>query len=244
MSNRRVVWLTADDPPAAFPPVEDALREPDGLLAAGGDLTAERLLAAYRMGIFPWYDEGQPLLWWSPDPRCVFLKGDFRLSRRLHKVLKRSSVELRFNTAFADVIRACAGPRQHEQGTWITNDMILAYERLHDDGWAHSIEVWRDDRMIGGLYGLIIGRTLFGESMFSEESNASKIALLALNRMLHAGTLGMIDCQVQSSHLLSLGASVIPRSRFTKLLDSLCEPAKPFKSWPGDPIKVPELLQP
>lgn len=244
MSDGRVIWLTADDPPAAFPPVENALREPDGLLAAGGDLTAERLLAAYRMGIFPWYDEGQPLLWWSPDPRCVFLKGDFRLSRRLHKSLKRSSIELRFNTAFADVIRACAGPRRHEQGTWITNDMIIAYERLHDAGWAHSIEVWRDERMIGGLYGLIIGRTLFGESMFSDESDASKIALLALNRMLHAGTLGMIDCQVQSSHLLSLGASVIPRSRFTKLLDSHCEPAKPFKSWPGDPIKVPELLQP
>ena len=244
MSNGRVVWLTADDPPATFPPVENALSEPDGLLAAGGDLAAERLLAAYRMGIFPWYDEGQPLLWWSPDPRCVFLKGDFHVSRRLQKELRRSSIELRFNTAFADVIRACAGPRQHEQGTWITNDMIIAYERLHDDGWAHSIEVWQDDRMIGGLYGLIIGRTMFGESMFSEESNASKIALLALDRMLHAGTLGMVDCQVQSSHLLSLGASVIPRSQFTRLLDSLCEPANPFAIWPVDPIKVPELLQP
>lgn len=242
MSNNRVVWLTADDPPTAFPPVETALREPDGLLAAGGDLSVERLLAAYRKGVFPWYDEGQPLLWWSPDPRCVFEKGDFHLSRRLYKELKQSSIELRFNTVFGDVLRACAGPRRYEQGTWITTDMISAYERLHNEGWAHSIEVWRDDRLIGGLYGLIIGKAMFGESMFSKESNASKVALLALDRMLHAGTLGLLDCQVQSSHLLSLGASVIPRSRFTELLDSLCEPAQAFESWPNDPIKMTELL--
>src|SRR5210317_1896974 len=124
MSNNRVIWLAEDDPPQLFPPVDNALREPDGLLAAGGDLSPERLLAAYRRGIFPWYDDGQPFLWWSPDPRCVFLKGDLHVSRRLRRELRQSTAEVRFNTAFADVIRRCAGPRRHEQGTWITNDMI------------------------------------------------------------------------------------------------------------------------
>ena len=243
MSNQRVVWLTADDPPGVFPPVEDALREPDGLLAAGGDLATERLLAAYRNGIFPWYDEGQPLLWWSPDPRCVFLKNDFHLSRKLQKQLRRSTAEVRFNTAFSDVIGACAGPRQHQQGTWITDDMITAYQQLHDSGWAHSIEIWQNNQLIGGLYGLIIGKVVFGESMFSEQSNASKIALLVLDRLLDEGTVGLVDCQVQSSHLLSLGASVISRGQFTAMLDALCEPVEPFKNWPDRPIQVPELLQ-
>jgi len=242
MSNQRVAWLTADDPPNAFPPVESALREPDGLLAAGGDLSPERLLAAYRAGIFPWYDEGQPLLWWSPDPRCVFLKDDLHLSRRLQRQLRRSTAEVRFNTAFNEVISACAGPRRYQQGTWITDDMIIAYQQLHDSGWAHSIEIWQDDRLIGGLYGLIIGRAVFGESMFSRQSNASKIALLVLDRLLDTGEIGIIDCQVQSGHLLSLGASIIPRSEFSGLLDTLCEPPKPFKGWPGGRVPVPELL--
>jgi len=243
MSNNRVVWLTADDPPQAFPPVETALREPDGLLAAGGDLSPERLLAAYQRGIFPWYDEGQPLLWWSPDPRCVFRKGDLHVSRRMRRELRRSTAEVRFNTAFADVIRACAAPRRYEQGTWITDDMIDAYERLHRAGWAHSIEVWQDDALIGGLYGLIIGRAVFGESMFSLRSNASKIALLVLDRMLSDGTFGLIDCQVQSSHLLSLGASAIPRSSFVEMLGKLCETPSAFKNWPKGPIDVSELVQ-
>lgn len=242
MSNQRVVWLSADDPPNAFPAVEDALCEPDGLLAAGGDLSVKRLLAAYRRGIFPWYDEGQPLLWWSPDPRCVFLKGDFHLSRRLQKELRRSSVEVRFNTTFAEVVRACAGPRLYQEGTWITGDMMTAYQQLHESGWAHSIEVWQDDELIGGLYGLAIGKAMFGESMFSRESNASKIALLLLDRMLDAGTFGMVDCQVQSNHLLSLGASVIPRSEFTHRLDVLCETIEPFQDWPDRPISGPALL--
>jgi len=242
MSNTRVVWLTAGDAPEAFPPVDAALREPDGLLAAGGDLAPERLLAAYRRGIFPWYDEGQPLLWWSPDPRCVFQPGDLHVSRRLRRELSRSTAELRFNTAFADVIQACAGPRRYQQGTWITDDMISAYRDLHRAGWAHSIEVWEDDILIGGLYGLVIGRALFGESMFSKRSNASKIALLMLNRMLNDGTLGIVDCQVQSSHLLSLGASVIPRAQFVEMLDELCDPPEAFENWPIVPISASELL--
>jgi len=242
MSNTRVAWLTASDPPDAFPPVENASREPDGLLAAGGDLRAERLLAAYRRGIFPWYDDGQPILWWSPDPRCVFEKGDLHTSRRLRRELRQSSAEVRFNSAFADVIRACAGPRRYEQGTWITNDMVTAYEGLHRDGWAHSIEIWQDNTLIGGLYGLIIGRALFGESMFSTRSNASKIALMTLDRMLTNDSLRIIDCQLQSSHLLSMGASVIPRADFVSKLDVLCEPPSRFENWPDGPISAPELL--
>jgi leucyl/phenylalanyl-tRNA---protein transferase len=242
LSNQRIAWLAADDPPAAFPPVDTALREPDGLLAAGGDLSPERLLAAYRSGIFPWYDDGQPLLWWSPDPRCVFLKDDFHLSRRLRRQLRQSPAEIRFNTAFDEVIRACAGPRRHQPGTWITDDMILAYRQLHANGWAHSIEVWQDKRLVGGLYCLIIGKAAFGESMFSKQANASKIALLVLDRLLDEDEIGVIDCQVQSRHLLSLGASIVPRNQFTGLLDTLCEPVEPFKNWPETPIKLRKLL--
>lgn len=243
MSNRRLVWLAEDDPPDAFPPVETAMREPNGLLAAGGDLGSRRLLAAYRRGIFPWYEEGQPLLWWSPDPRCVFLPGDFRLASRLRRDLKRSTAEVRFNTAFDDVIRACAGPRRYQRGTWITRDMRAAYNDLHAAGWAHSIEIWQNEQLVGGLYGLIMGRAMFGESMFSTVSNASKIALLLLSRMLDTGTLGILDCQVQSSHLVSLGASLLRRADFAQRLDELCEPGKPFENWPNAPISVAKLMQ-
>ncbi len=242
MSNRRVVWLSEDDLPEAFPPVENALREPDGLLAAGGDLTVERLLAAYRRGIFPWYEEGQPLLWWSPDPRCVFLPGDFRLARRLRRELQRSSAEIRINTVFDEVVRACAGPRRYHAGTWITRDMMQAYTALHEAGWAHSVEIWEDGSLIGGLYGLAIGRAMFGESMFSRKSNASKVALLLLDNMLAGGIFGILDCQVRSSHLVSLGASLMPREDFTQALDDLCEPMKPFRDWPDAPVPVAHLV--
>lgn len=243
MSNNRVVWLSPTDPQDAFPPVEAALREPDGLLAAGGDLSTERLLCAYRSGIFPWSDEGQPILWWSPDPRCVFGKGDFHLSRSLGRHLRQSTAEVRFNTSFSAVIRACAAPRISEQDTWITTDMIAAYERLHREGWAHSVEIWRDGSLVGGLYGLAIGRAFFGESMYSAESNASKIALLTLSRMIDADTFGIFDCQVPSSHLLSLGAKLIPRDEFIGILKPLCDPLKRFENWPSAPILVDELSQ-
>ena len=242
MSGGRVVWLTATDTPESFPPVENALREPDGLLAAGGDLSTPRILAAYRQGIFPWYDNGQPLLWWSPDPRCVFRPGDLHISRRLHRDLRRSAWEIRMNTAFGDVIRACAGPRRHEQGTWITQDMQTAYARLHSEGWAHSIEVWQDNELVGGLYGLAIGRALFGESMFSRQSNASKMALLFVDRLLSAGTLGILDCQVQSSHLLTMGAVTMPRAEFVGRLGDLCSPPDPFLDWPAMPLRASDLL--
>jgi len=243
VSNNRVIWLTEEDPPDAFPPVANALREPDGLLAAGGDLSVERLLAAYRQGIFPWFSEGQPLLWWSPDPRCVFRKGDFHLSRRLRRELQKSTVEVRFNTAFADVVVACAAPRRYEESTWITGDMVTAYNALHRSGWAHSVEIWQEGRLVGGLYGIIIGRVLFGESMFSGQTNASKIALLLLDRMLQSGTLALIDCQVQSRHLLSLGASVVPRAHFVASLNELCEPPTAFEKWPERPIKASQLVR-
>lgn len=241
MSSGRVAWLAADDSPDAFPPVSSALSEPDGLLAAGGDLSTPRLLAAYRQGIFPWYDEGQPLLWWSPDPRCVFERGDLHLSRRLRKEIRRSTLDIRFNTAFAEVIEACAGPRRHQTGTWITRDMLAAYDRLNREGWAHSVEVWRDDDLVGGLYGLAIGRAFFGESMFSRESNASKMALLTVDRLLDDGRLGILDCQVRSSHLVSLGASTMPRSTFVTRLEDLCEPPDAFHGWPDTPLRVADL---
>lgn len=238
----RITWLGPDDPADAFPPVEAALNEPDGLLAAGGDLSSERLLYAYRNGIFPWYDDGQPLLWWSPDPRCVLRPGEFHLSRRSRRYVRRSADVLRYNTAFGDVIRACAGPRRSQQGTWITSDMIRAYEQLHAEGWAHSVEVWRDDRLVGGLYGIVIGRVFFGESMWSAEPNTSKSALLSIARSMDNGDIGLLDCQVLSSHLVGLGAAVIPRSEFLRIMKPLCGPLQPFTKWPSDPIPVAELL--
>lgn len=243
MSPNRIAWLSPSDSPDTFPDVRQALTEPDGLLAAGGDLSQARLLAAYRQGIFPWYDEGQPILWWCPDPRCVLRPSDLHLSRRLRQQIRGSSAQLRFNCAFADVIRACAGERKSQQGTWITADMIAAFEQLHADGWAHSVEVWEGDVLTGGLYGICIGRVFFGESMFSGQANTSKIALLGLtNQMLSSG-LELIDCQVISQHLTTLGASVIPRLEFTQILDSACEPPAAQRIWPDRPIPVPELLR-
>ncbi len=242
MSNSRVHWLSPTDRPDAFPPVDSALREPDGLLAAGGDLSSERILYAYQHGIFPWYEDGQPLLWWSPDPRCVFLPGDLRLSRRMQRRVASSSFEIRANHAFADVIRACAAPRRYQDGTWITNDMITAYERLHAEGWAHSIEVWDAEKLVGGLYGLAIGHAFFGESMWSGETDASKFALLYLEQAMQRGSLRLLDCQVISQHLLSLGARTLPRTEFMQIAASATTPAGQVGKWPGSPVPVRELL--
>lgn len=242
MSSEHLFWLGADDPPEKFPPVSAALDEPEGLLAAGGDLSAERLLYAYRKGIFPWSDEGQPLLWWSPNPRCVFLPGDFHCSRRTQRELRQSTAEIRINTAFAEVMQACAGPRRSQQGTWITPDMMHAYEHLRELGWAHSIEVWQSGKLSGGLYGLAIGTAFFGESMFSATSNASKFALLFLSQLLDSGALELLDCQLVSSHLMSLGARSIARSEFTKRLDTASNPATRFANWPNHPLPCSQLL--
>ena len=218
MKPGRIEWLSPADPPEAFPDVSRALTEPDGLLAAGGDLSPERLLAAYARGIFPWFAEGQPILWWSPDPRCVLWPERLHVSRRLRRQLRTSRAELRFNTAFGDVIRACAGKRRSEQGTWITDEMVAAYEHLHREGWAHSVEIWDDSALVGGLYGVALGRVFFGESMFSRESDASKVALVALVDILRRGGFRLIDCQVESDHLNAMGACAIPRLDFEQLL--------------------------
>ncbi len=241
MITDRVVWLSPDDPPDAFPHIHDAMQEPNGLLAAGGDLSIERLLCAYRKGAFPWFDEGQPILWWSPDPRCILRPGDFHTSTRLRRTVRSSSAMITVNQSFAELIRACAAPRLSEQGTWITSGMIEAYEALHAEGWAHSIEVREDGELCGGLYGLAIGKMFFGESMFSRKSNASKLAMLALCEMLAASGFEMIDCQVESRHLTTLGATAIPRAEFSAHLSTACPSLIRFGDWPASPIPVRDL---
>ena len=221
-----------------FPPVESALREPDGLLAAGGDLSPERLLHAYRHGIFPWYADDEPILWWSPDPRTVFATDRVHVSSRLRRWLRQCGWTIHADGAFADVVRACAAPRQHQPTTWITAEMFDAYCRLHELGWAHSIEV-RDeaDRCIGGIYGVAIGRMFFGESMFSAETNGSKVALIGLCRVLCEWGFALLDAQVASPHLATLGAIQMPRSEFVAHVAKAC--AEPFPTgswrerWPG-----------
>ncbi|MEM6640311.1 MAG: leucyl/phenylalanyl-tRNA--protein transferase [Pseudomonadota bacterium] len=219
---RGPIILAPDDPPDAFPEPGHAMREPDGLLAVGGDLSSERLLAAYRRGIFPWFSDGEPILWWSPDPRCVFRPGQVRVARRLRRTLRSSPVRVRINTAFDDVITGCAGPRSYTEETWITSEMKRAYCRLHTSGVAHSIEAWDGERLVGGLYGLAIGGVFFGESMFSATRDASKIILVHLSRWLEKQKFGLIDCQVASAHLISMGAILMPRSDFVEELGPLC----------------------
>jgi len=243
VSPTRIAWLSPSDPPDAFPDTVDALTEPDGLLAAGGDLSSERLLAAYSSGIFPWYDDGQPVLWWSPDPRCVLQPADLHISRRLRQQMRKSRAELRFNHAFADVIRACAGERRSQQGTWITDDMIAAYAQLHTEGWAHSVEVWEENVLTGGLYGLCIGRVFFGESMFSASPNTSKMAMLGLAQHMQSSDLELVDCQVVSQHLVTMGARAIPRGDFTRILKQACDPPTRHDEWPTSPIRIAELLR-
>lgn len=242
MSPNRISWLSPTDPPGDFPNVAGALAEPDGLLAAGGDLSSARLLAAYRSGIFPWYDDGQPILWWSPDPRCVLRPEELHISRRLQQQIRNSPAELRVNHAFGAVIRACAGERKSQQGTWITAAMIAAYEKLHTEGWAHSIEVWQENELIGGLYGICIGHVFFGESMFSAMPNTSKIAMLGLAKHMRRCGIELIDCQVESQHLATLGARLIPRNEFTQILEKACDPPTQHQNWSQKPIPIVELL--
>lgn len=217
------------------------MTEPNGLLAAGGDLSTERLLAAYARGIFPWYDEGQPILWWSPAPRCVLRPDSLHVSRRLRQYAKRAAATVTFNRAFEATIDACAEERPSQLGTWITPDMRAAYMRLHDVGWAHSIEAWVGDQHIGGLYGVAIGKVFFGESMFSAADNGSKFAMMALCQTLVDKGFSLLDCQVVSQHLLSLGAEHLPRGEFVDILERDCFPHAPFKDWPSDPISLASL---
>ncbi len=216
---------------APFPPVARALKEPNGLLAMGGDLTPARLLDAYRHGIFPWFNEDDPILWWSPDPRMVLFPQEFKVSRSLRKTLRAGKYEVRTDTAFERVMQACAAPRQGQHGTWIHPEMIAAYTELHKMGYAHSVEVWIGGELAGGLYGLAIGRMFFGESMFSRRSDASKIALAHLCTQLARWNFGMIDCQMNTRHLASLGAREIPRKEFVARLQELVHYANRESPW-------------
>ena len=210
------VFLLGQDP-EAFPPPERADRS--GLLAVGGDLTPARLLAGYRRGIFPWYSEGQPILWHSPDPRFVLLPGRLHVPRSLEKVLRRDTYDIRADTAFSEVLQACAkSPRPGQDGTWITVEMNNAYIALHRLGHAHSVEAWKDGTLVGGLYGVALGRVFFGESMFTRSADASKAAFVTIARALFDAGCLLIDCQVETEHLARFGAMDVPRRRFLQLL--------------------------
>lgn len=211
-------WIDAGAPPDAFPPVEAALDDPPGLLAAGGDLSTSRLLAAYARGIFPWYQQGEPLLWWSPDPREVLFPDRFHHSRSLHKRLRRGELRVTQDLAFTHVVAGCASTGERANGTWITADMQAAYLRLHRCGHAHSVEVWQDDALVGGLYGVRSGHVFCGESMFSRVSDASKAALSWLTAQCAQQGIVLIDCQMPTAHLRSLGSCALPRRRYLELL--------------------------
>jgi len=204
-----------------FPPVETALADPNGLLAMGGDLSLARLLDAYRHGIFPWFNAGEPILWWCPDPRMVLAPDEVRITRSLAKRLRHGDFELRVDTAFVDVMRGCAAPRGDDGGTWISPVMVAAYSRLFEAGYAHSVETWRDGQLVGGLYGVAIGRMFYGESMFSRETDASKVALVRLAQQLQRWEFGLIDCQMETPHLARMGGRTMPRAAFTARLTEL-----------------------
>lgn len=227
----QLTLLDSDQPEQAFPPLHKALKEPNGLLAFGGCLSPKRIVNAYRHGAFPWFNPGEPILWWSPDPRLVLFPEHLQVSRSLAKTLRKGRFEIRYDTAFKEVIAACAAPRSDSGGTWITDDMRRAYQTLHHLGIAHSCEAWRDGKLAGGLYGLAIGQVFFGESMFHRETDASKVAFVHLVGSLSDWGYRLIDCQVRSEHLLSLGAEEIPRQRFADLLERLCTQAPAAEAW-------------
>lgn len=214
-----------------FPDVGEALIEPNGLLAVGGCLSPQRLESAYRRGIFPWYGEGEPILWWSPDPRLILYPEALKVSRSLSKTLRRGEFNFSFDTRFAEVVEACAEPRAYATGTWIMPEMKRAYLQFHRLGFAHSFEAWRGGRLVGGLYGVAIGRAFFGESMFHRVSDASKAAFAFAVECLKQWGYRLIDCQVYTDHLASLGATEIPRAEFVRLLDDYCCQPAALSAW-------------
>jgi leucyl/phenylalanyl-tRNA--protein transferase len=224
-----IPFLGPADP---FPPVEHALADPDGLLAAGGTLTLKRLVEAYRHGIFPWFNEGDPVLWWSPDPRTVLVPSRVHVSHSLRKRLKKDAFLLTIDQAFARVLDGCAAPRAQEAGTWLTPQMRRAYSALHNAGLAHSVEVWMDGELVGGIYGVAMGRMFFGESMFTRRTDASKIAMVRLSAQLDRWRFPLIDCQLATDHLHSLGAESMPRRQFVRAVERLVK--EPAPKWEMD----------
>ncbi|MEA3274707.1 MAG: leucyl/phenylalanyl-tRNA--protein transferase [Pseudomonadota bacterium] len=228
------------DPDAPFPDVGMAEREPDGLLAVGGDLSVTRLVNAYRRGIFPWFSHGDPILWWSPDPRTALVPSNIKVARSLRKTLRKRQFGVTMDRDFDAVIAACAQPRAGGDGTWLIPEMIAAYQRLHRQGIAHSVEVWSEGKLAGGLYGIALGRVFFGESMFTRMNDASKVALVHLCRSLDSWGFGLIDCQVLTGHLIRMGAKEIPRAHFVRLLDRWCPLAGREESWDDGETAYPE----
>ncbi|GGK81678.1 leucyl/phenylalanyl-tRNA--protein transferase [Amphritea balenae] len=226
-----IPWL--DPHSTEFPPISEAVDDPNGLLAAGGDLSPARLITAYSRGIFPWFNPGEPILWWSPDPRCTLKPEKIHISRSLRKAIRKTTFDITFDRAFDEVIQACAAPRAYSEDTWISPEMQQAYKDLHTQGFAHSVELWQDGELCGGLYGIAMGRLFFGESMFSRRTNASKIAFTCFSRQLAKWGYALIDCQIENEHLTSLGAENIPRQRFQQYLNEyLAE--QPDHSWHFD----------
>ena len=237
MAAPRFFWIAANRYAARLPPASEALDDPNGLLAAHGDLAPTTLLAAYRAGIFPWYSEGQPILWWSPDPRAVFFPDRIHVSRSLARTLRRGSFEVGLDRDFEGVLDGCASPRGDDGGTWITPEMRAAYLRLHRLGHAHSVECRHAGRLVGGLYGVAIGRVFYGESMFSRMTDASKVALVTLCGWLTAWGYGLFDCQVGNPHLTSLGAVELPRPVFIDMLATLCAQEPAESAWQAPPVE-------
>lgn len=227
-----IIWLQQNS--LEFPVVENALVEPNGLLAAGGDLSVDRLVTAYRSGIFPWYEEGQPILWWTPNPRGVLFPQKIKITKSLKKVLRSDNFVIKVDQSFRQVITACAEPRDYSDGTWITLAMIEAYCQLFDEGIAHCVEVWVGNKLVGGLYGLAMGQIFFGESMFSRQSNASKVAFAYLAKQLEIWNYTLIDCQLPNQHLASLGAEEISRPEYMNYLKKYLGKSIDKKRWEFD----------
>ncbi len=223
-----IPWLRGNAP---FPPISKALASPNGLLCAGGELTPQRILEAYSRGIFPWFSEGDPILWWSPDPRMVLFPEELKVSRSLRKAVARGIYETRWDTSFRDVMEACAAPRDAQGGTWIVPEMVEAYVKLHEMGHAHSVESWHEGELVGGLYGIAMGRVFFGESMFSRATDASKVALVKLVERVGGAGCRLIDCQQATGHLASLGAREIARTAFAQLVQDSIQYPPPGERW-------------
>jgi leucyl/phenylalanyl-tRNA--protein transferase len=227
----QLTLLDPYNPLQAFPAPENALTEPNGLLAFGGCLSTHRLLRAYELGIFPWYNPGEPILWWSPDPRLVLFPEHLLISRSLQKTLRKQLFQIKYDSAFEKVMLGCAAPRIGSSGTWINKEILKAYHTLHKLGKAHCFEAWQENELVGGLYGVSIGQVFFGESMFHTRTNASKVVFVMMIKQLSDWGYQLIDCQVTNSHLLSLGAEEIPRPQFQTLLTKLCPLAPATEAW-------------